>query len=74
MIWSFALAAIGVFGLWLAGRKSKWGWAVGIAAQFLWAFYALFTAQPGFLISCVAYGWIYAKNFIDWHEAQNARP
>lgn len=66
--WSWLLMAIGVFGLYLAGKKNLYGWAVGIAAQFLWVAYALSTQQYGFLISAVAYGWIYAKNFLAWRR------
>lgn len=64
--WSWVLTAVGVFGLWLAGRKSPWGWAVGFGAQGLWIAYALVTVQYGFLASAVAYGSVYARNFLAW--------
>lgn len=64
--WSWILTAVGVFGLWLAGRKSPWGWAVGMAAQVLWVSYALATVQYGFLVSAGAYFWVYLKNFRAW--------
>lgn len=51
MIWSFALAAIGIFGLWLAGKQIRAGWLIGLAAQVLWIIYALLTRQYGFIIS-----------------------
>ena len=66
--WSYILTAVGVFGLFLAGRKSRWGWAVGIGAQSLWIAYALTTEQYGFLISAGAYGWVYTKNFLAWRR------
>lgn len=66
MMWSFVLAGVGVFGLWLAGRKNSAGWLVGLGAQFLWAAYALATHQYGFLLSCLGYGWVYAKNYLAW--------
>jgi hypothetical protein len=66
VIWSLLLAAIGVFGIYLAGRKSKWGWAVGLCAQVLWIIYAVVTHQYGFIISAIAYGFIYGKNLRDW--------
>ena len=68
--WSWLLTAVGVFGLWLAGRKSAWGWAVGIGAQALWLGYAIHTRQWGFLVSVGAYGWVYAKNFRTWRREQ----
>lgn len=68
MIWSFVLAGVGVFGLWLAGRKNNIGWLVGLGAQFLWAAYAIATHQYGFLLSCLGYGWVYAKNYRAWRR------
>ena len=68
MGWSLALAAVGVFGLWLAGRKSRWGWAVGFGAQVLWVAYATVTHQYGFYISAVAYGWVYGRNYLSWRR------
>lgn len=68
--WSWALTVVGVTGLWLAGRKSPWGWAVGIGAQVLWLAYAITTRQWGFLFSCAAYSWVYVTNFRRWRAEQ----
>lgn len=70
VVWSFILAAIGVFGLWLAGRKSKVGWAVGFGAQALWVAYAVATRQWGFILSAFAYGWVYAQNWLRWRREE----
>lgn len=70
LIWSVALAVIGIFGIWLAGRKSKWGWAIGFFAQVLWFIFALVTKQYGFILSAVAYGWVYANNYLKWKKEQ----
>lgn len=64
--WSYLLTAVGVFGLYLAGRKDRRGWMVGIGAQVLWIAYAVSTRQWGFLISAAAYGWVYIKNARAW--------
>jgi hypothetical protein len=64
--WSLLLAAVGVFGLWLAGRKSWIGWAVGLGAQVLWLIFALVTDQYGFIVSALAYGWVYGTNLRRW--------
>lgn len=64
--WSLLLATVGVFGLWLAGRKSWVGWAIGLGAQFLWVGYALATEQYGFLISAGAYAAVNAHNLRKW--------
>ena len=64
--WSYLLTAVGVFGLWLAGRKDRRGWMVGVGAQTLWIAYATATQQWGFYISAIAYGWVYIKNARAW--------
>lgn len=66
--WSYLLTAVGVFGLWLAGRKDRRGWMVGIGAQILWIAYATATQQWGFYVSALAYGWVYIKNARAWEE------
>lgn len=71
MIWSFVLAAVGIAGIYLAGRKSKWGWGLGLAAQVLWLVFALTTAQYGFILTAVAYGAVYAKNLWQWHREES---
>lgn len=67
-MWSYVLSAVGIFGTYLAGRKSKWGWAVGLGAQVLWIAFAITTEQYGFIISALAYGSIYAKNYLAWRN------
>jgi hypothetical protein len=57
---------IGVTGLYIAGRKNKAGWAIGLGAQLLWIAYALVTNQYGFLVSAFVYGWMYGNNFLKW--------
>jgi hypothetical protein len=67
MWWSYLLAAVGVFGLWLVGRyKQWWTWLVGIGAQALWVAYAIATRQWGFIVSAGAYGWVYGRNAWRW--------
>lgn len=63
-LWSWALAAIGIAGIFLAGRRTRpWiGWTIGLAAQLLWVAYALATRQYGFLASAAGYGTVYALN------------
>ncbi|MGW7198467.1 hypothetical protein [Streptomyces chryseus] len=68
--WSWLLTAVGVTGLYYAGRKRALGWAIGLSAQLLWVAYALATTQYGFLASAGAYGWVYAKNFRTWQTEQ----
>ena len=69
--WSYILTAIGVFGLWLAGRKDWRGWLVGLSAQGVWLAYAVATRQWGFVVSAFAYGWVYALNI--WRMRRTSR-
>jgi hypothetical protein len=70
--WSWILTAVGVTGLYLAGRRSWIGWAVGFGAQWIWIAYALATRQWGFLVSAFAYGAVYAKNLMAWRREARA--
>jgi len=70
--WSWALTAIGVTGLWLAGSKRLAGWAVGVGVQVLWLAYAVTTRQWGFVASAFAYGFVYARNLVRWHRERAA--
>lgn len=72
MIWSFILAAIGILGLVLAGKKMKIGWAIGLGAQVLWIIFALVTHQWGFIISAFAYGFVYGRNWYLWFIEEEA--
>ena len=68
--WSIALSALGLAGLYLAGRSSYWGWLVSLAGELVWIAYGLRTGQPSFAISAVAYGWVYARNLRAWRQAR----
>lgn len=73
-LWSYILTAVGVTGIWLAGRKSTWGWAIGLGAQVLWIAYAIATRQWGFIVSALVYGSVYARNWLRWtREAAEER-
>lgn len=72
--WSYLLTAVGGFGLYLAGRKNPMGWAVGLGAQALWIAYASATHQPGFYISAIVYGSVYARNFLAWRGERRELP
>jgi hypothetical protein len=65
-MWSWSLTAVGVTGLWIAGRGYWWAWLIGLAAQVLWFTYALATKQYGFIVSAFAYGFVYARNAHRW--------
>jgi hypothetical protein len=64
--WSVLLAGFGLIGLYLAGRNSYWGWAVGLVDEALWTIYAVQTRQWAFCLSALAYGWVYVRNLRAW--------
>lgn len=68
------LTAVGVTGLWAAGSKKAWGWAIGLGAQVLWIAYAVQTEQYGFIASALAYGTVYFRNFRKWRLLQRRPP
>ena len=68
IVWSFSLAAVGIFGLFIAGKKLWWGWAIGLGAQLLWIAYAIATRQWGFIASAFAYGFVYGRNAYRWRK------
>ena len=68
MMWSWILAAIGVAGIFLVGRKTIWGWLILLVNECLWIIYAISTDQYGFIVAAVAYGIVYIKSFILWRK------
>ncbi len=66
LMWSWVLAAIGVTGIFLVGRKTIWGWLVLCVNECLWIAYALATDQYGFIAMAIAYAAIYIKSYIHW--------
>lgn len=64
--WSYLLTAIGLVSWYLIGKKSIFGFIVGIAGQVLWMVYGFVSNQMGFKISAALYGIIQIKAMIDW--------
>lgn len=69
-LWSYLLAAVGLAGIFLAGSKRKLGWLIGVGAQVLWIVYACITSQWGFIVSAVAYGFVYGRNWSKWRAEE----
>lgn len=66
MWWSWALAAVGVTGIYLTTRHMWQGFLIGICAQVLWVAYAVVTNQWGFLATAFAYGAVNAVGLRRW--------
>jgi hypothetical protein len=65
-IWSWALSAIGVVGIYLTGRKNWRGYAVGIFTECAWVWYAIVTKQWGFIFGSTIYVSVYLFNINKW--------
>ena len=65
---SWALATIGVAGIYFVGRKTIWGWLVLLFNEILWVGYALNTKQYGFIFSALAYAIVYIRSYIHWSK------
>lgn len=68
LVWSIALSVIGITGIFIAGKKNMWGWFIGFGAQFLWIIFAVTTKQYGFILSALAYAWVYGWNWTKWRK------
>lgn len=66
---SLVLAASSCFGLILAGRGKWQGWAVGLATQPVWAWFAIVTKSWGLLGVGAMYTTVYIKNLLRWRKA-----
>lgn len=69
MLWQwlpFVLSGITILAMWLAGRKDKRAWAVGLANQALWLAFIWHTQSWGLLVLTGALIWIYSRNYLRW--------
>ncbi|AYQ99342.1 PnuC-like nicotinamide riboside transporter [Brevibacterium phage Cantare] len=73
MYWSYILTAGGILGIYLAGKKNLYGWAIGLSMQVLWIVYAIQSNQLGFILSGIAYGTVYGRNWYLWHKDHRAK-
>lgn len=71
MWWSWALAAVGLLGMWLAGTGKRIGWTIGALGQLVWIAYAIATGQYGFVLTALAYAFVYLRNL---HKASKNKP
>jgi hypothetical protein len=67
-LWSWALAAVGVVGIYFVGKKTLWGWFVLLFNEILWTVYAVVTEQYGFIVSAIAYAVVYVSAYVSWKK------
>jgi hypothetical protein len=70
-LWSWALAVVGVVGIYFVGRKTLWGWFVLLFNESLWIIYAVVTQQYGFIVSAIAYAVVYVSAYFSWKADAN---
>lgn len=66
--WSWLLAAVGVTGIFLVGKKVVWAWLILLINECIWIAYALATDQYGFIVMATAYGIVYIKSYLAWSK------
>ena len=67
-LWSWALAVVGVIGIYFVGKKTLWGWFVLLFNETLWVVYAVVTQQYGFIVSAIAYAAVYISAYFNWKK------
>jgi nicotinamide riboside transporter PnuC len=65
-MWSWVLASIGIFGVYLTTSKKVAGFAVGLGAQVLWITYGVTTKQYGFVMSAIGFGSMNVLGLYRW--------
>lgn len=71
--WSAFLTPFGLLGMYISGRKNKWGWLLGMCTQVLWVGYAIDTKGYFFILGSMGYFTIYLKNFVVWYKADKKK-
>lgn len=67
----YILAAGGILQIYLTGKKKRIGWLVGIATSIAWTYFAVSTAQYGFIISAAIFATLHYKNWVAWKTPAN---
>lgn len=60
-LWSFVLAGLGLTGLYIAANRPRVGWWFNVGAQLIWFAYGIATTQWGFIITAIAYAFVYLR-------------
>lgn len=73
IMWSWILAAIGVTGIFLVGKKTIYGWLILLLNECIWIAYALATDQYGFIVMALSYAAVYIKSYLAWRKEEKAQ-
>lgn len=63
------LSAITIYMTILAGNKTQWAWAIGLANQVLWLTWIISAQAWGLLPMTAALTVVYARNHLKWSRA-----
>jgi hypothetical protein len=62
--------ALGFLGMFLAGKRRRAGWALGLVSEFAWALWAYLDHATGIYPWCVVWGLVYARNWWLWRPTR----
>lgn len=65
----YVLSVHGVVFMWFAGKQRAWAWGLALLGQVGWFAWVVASKQWGFLPMNIAYTYVYARNWYDWHLA-----
>lgn len=65
----WAISAVTIATMWLAGNKHRLAWVVGLAGQGLWLAWILTSESWGLLPSNIVLWVIYGRNHMKWARA-----
>ena len=66
IILTYVMSIVAVWSLILMGNKSKFGPIVGIANQFMWIYFVIYTQEWGLMIGVIAYTLVHIRNAYKW--------
>lgn len=59
---------MGLTGIWLAGKKRRAGWALGVGSEVAWGLWAWLDHAWGLVPWAVGWGVVYARNWWRWRQ------
>lgn len=66
----YAMSAITIYTMFLAGNKKQGAWVIGLVNQVLWLTWIITTRAWGLLPMTAALCAVYARNFIKWNKGK----
>ena len=70
---SWVLSLVGITGLIAVGRHKWWGFAIGLANETLWIYFAITRQEYGLILGAVMYGAVNTMNMIRWRRHGSER-